>query len=158
MPACRFEQASVYELPFEDASFDHLLVRDLVHHLETPERFVAECARVCAPGGRIDVLEPCRYNPLIAMHALANPVERGELRSTLRFLRRILANEFRPTQEQTLQALPVHRLVYHPELGRPRLAQHPWIRALVDGTERFAEYVMPKQAWAYLHVRALRAR
>lgn len=158
LPGCRFEQASVYELPFEDASFDHLIVRDLVHHLETPERFVAECARVCAPGGRIDVLEPSRYNPLIALHALANPVERGELRSTLRFLHRILAKEFRPTEEQTLQALPVHRLVYHPELGRPRLAQHPWVRTLVDGTERFAEYVMPRQAWAYLHVRALRAR
>jgi SAM-dependent methyltransferase len=158
MPGCRFEQASVYELPFADASFDHLLVRDLIHHLETPERFIAECARVCAPGGRIDVLEPSRYNPLIVAHALMNPVERGELRSTLRFLRRILAGLFSPIAEQTLQALPVHRLVYHPELGRPTLARHPLVRALVDGTERLAEAVMPRQARAYLHVRALRSR
>ena len=157
LPNCSFTQASVYELPFADASFDHLLVRDLVHHLETPERFVAECARVCAPGGRIDVLEPSRYNPLIVAHALMNPVERGELRSTLPFLRRILEGHFRPAEEHTLQALPVHRLVYHPDLGRPSLASRPWIRTLVDGTERFAEYLMPRQAWAYLHVRALRS-
>src|SRR5262245_60880374 len=29
LPGCRFVQASVYELPFEDKSFDHLLIRDL---------------------------------------------------------------------------------------------------------------------------------
>lgn len=158
LPGCRFEQASVYELPFEDSSFDHLLVRDLIHHLDEPERFVAECARVCAPGGRIDVLEPSRYNPLIVAHALMNPVERGELRSTLPFLRRILAGYFRPIEEQNLQAFPVHRLIYHPELGRPHLARHPLVSALVDGTERIAESVMPRTAWAYLHVRAQSSR
>jgi SAM-dependent methyltransferase len=156
LPNCRFEQASVYELPFEDKSFDHLVVRDLVHHLESPERFVAECARVCAPGGRIDVLEPSRYNPLIVAHALLNPVERGELRSTLPFLRRILSPHFAPTEARTLQPLPVHRLVYHPELGRPQLANNPVARALVDATERLAESVMPSSTWAYLHLRASR--
>jgi hypothetical protein len=111
---------------------------------------------VCAPGGRIDVLEPSRYNPLIVAHALANPVERGELRSTLPFLRKTLGDHFELLQQEALQPLPVHRLVYHPDLGRPHLAGNPVVRALVDGVERVAEAVLPSRAWAYLHVRALR--
>src|SRR3954469_3007698 len=31
LPDCRFIAASVYELPFDAASFDHLLVRDVIH-------------------------------------------------------------------------------------------------------------------------------
>ena len=84
LPKCHFRCASVYELPFENASFNHLLVRDVVHHLEEPDSFVNECRRVLAGGGRIDVLEPCRYNPMIFLHAVSNKAERGELRSTCR--------------------------------------------------------------------------
>lgn len=154
LPRCHFAPASVYELPFEAASFDHLLVRDLIHHLDEPERFMDECARVLAPGGRIDVLEPCRNNPLIMLHALTHKVERGELRSTRRYLSRLLETQFELASVERYQAFPVHRLVFHPKLGSPRLAEHPVARAVVAGVERAVEAVTPPAMWAYLHLRA----
>jgi len=154
LPQCRFLAASVYELPFARGEFDHLLVRDLIHHLQEPERFIDECARVLAPGGSIDVLEPCRYNPLIALHAVLNEAERGELRSTPHFLRTLLARRFALRLTQRYQPLPLHRLVFHPRLGRPEWAESRWIRRSVLALERAAGQLLPRLAWAYVHVRA----
>ena len=154
LPACRFVAASAYELPFEQGAFDHVLVRDLIHHLEHPDRFIDECARVLAPGGRIDVLEPCRYNPLIVLHALTNEAERGELRSTPRFLSSLLARRFAVRAIERYQPIPLHRVVFHPRLGRPDWAELPWVRRSVSALERGARRVIPRVAWAYVHVRA----
>lgn len=155
LPACRFVEASAEALPFEDGAFDHVLVRDVIHHLETPERAVRECRRVLAPGGRIDVLEPCRYNPLVLAHALATPAERGELRSTLPFLSRLLVRSgFRVTATARHQPLAVHRVVFHPELGSPSLASSAAARGAVRALERLAGVAMPRALWTYLHVRA----
>ena len=152
LPNCRFVAASVYELPFEDASFDHLLVRDVIHHLEEPARFIAECIRVLAPGGRVDLLEPCRYNPLIAMHAALNVVERGELRSTEPFLRSLLADRF-TLSVRHLQPMPLHRVVYHPQLGRPSLGNSRRFREGLQRFETLLGRVVPSVAWAYRHLR-----
>jgi ubiquinone/menaquinone biosynthesis C-methylase UbiE len=153
LPRCTFVAGSAYELPFPDASFDQVLVRDVVHHLEEPERMIDECRRVLAPGGRIDVLEPCRYNPLILVHAVTRPAERGELRSTETFLRRLVARRFRVVSTRRHQAMPIHRLVFHPDIGSPRLASRPLVRGAVGGFERLAAALLPKPFWAYLHVR-----
>lgn len=155
LPACRFHQASVYELPFDDGGFDHVLIRDLIHHLDDPDRCIRECARVLEPGGRIDVLEPCRYNPLVFVHALTHRAEHGELRSTEAFLRHILEPRFRIVQTQHLQAFPLHRLLFHPKLGSPSLARIDPIRAVVAVVERAAELLVPRFAWAYVHVRGV---
>jgi SAM-dependent methyltransferase len=157
LPRCRFVVGSVYELPFEDGSFDHVLVRDVIHHLDEPERLVNEVARVLATGGRLDVLEPCRYNPLIFAHALAVRAERGELRSTPRFLRELLGARFDVSSLETLQGLPLHRLVFHPDLGRPAWARVGALKRVVDAIERVADTVVPRWARAYIHLRAKRS-
>lgn len=154
LPRCRFVAASVYELPFEAGSFDHVLVRDVIHHLEEPERFMLECRRVLSAGGRIDVLEPCRYNPLIALHALLNEAERGELRSTEPFLRSLLEKQFQDVRVTRHQPLPLHRLVYHPSMGRPQLGEREPFRRALSGFEALLGKVLPSFAWAYLHLRA----
>jgi SAM-dependent methyltransferase len=154
LPRCTFVAASADNLPFEDASFDHVLVRDLIHHIEQPERVIDEIARVLLPRGRVDVLEPCRYNPLIALHALTQPAERGELRSTRRFLTKLCARRFKVTRATHHQPFPIHRLVFHPTLGMPSAATHPLARTAVDLFERFAAHAVPRVAWAYLHIRA----
>lgn len=155
LPKCRFVAASALELPFEDGSFDHVLVRDVIHHIPDAERLIDECRRVLAPYGRLDVLEPCRYNPLIAAHAIALPVERGELRSTLPFLTSLVARRFDVIDTSRHQPLPIHRVVFHPDLGAPRLAERPLARAAVRGFERLAGRLLPRAMWAYLHVRAM---
>jgi SAM-dependent methyltransferase len=157
LPGCRFLSGRAEALPLPDGAFDQVLVRDVVHHVAEPAQLIEECHRVLAPGGRIDVLEPCRYNPLIFLHALMNRVERGELRSTLAFVVGIVGRRFDVVRTERFQPMPIHRLVFHPELGWPRLADRPVARRIVDGVERAAEKVVPRPAWAYLHVRGVRA-
>lgn len=154
LPRCKFVVGSAYDLPFSAGAFDQVIVRDLVHHLDEPERFVAECARVLEPGGRVDVLEPCRSNPLVFAHGLLLRVERGELRSSMRFVEGLTSPAFRVVATSRHQAMPIHRVVFHPDLGRPALAETTAVRAAVDVCERMAARVFPRSCWAYLHVRA----
>ena len=48
--------ADVHALPFEEASFDTVLVFHTLTYAERPARAVAECARVLRPGGRLVLL------------------------------------------------------------------------------------------------------
>lgn len=155
LPKCKFVAGSVYDLPFDDGSFDHVLVRDVIHHLDEPIRGLRECRRVLRAGGRIDVLEPCRNNPLIFFHAILKPEERGEARSTMTFLTRLLEDSgFTVTSTARYQAFPLHRIVFHPDMGRPSLANNAAVRSIVDGIERAATMIVPRLFWAYIHVRA----
>ena len=116
-------------------------MRDVIHHVPDAEGLLAECRRVLAPGGRIDVLEPCRYNPLILAQAVLQPAERGELRSSPAFLRRLVGRHFARCTLTYHQPLPLHRLVFHPRLGHGGGARHAWLRRAVDGAERLAGLV-----------------
>ncbi len=150
----RFVQGSAYELPVEDGAFRHVILRDVIHHLPEPERALREVRRVLAPGGRFDVLEPCRYNPLVVLHALSTPTERGELRSTPRYLEGLLRGAgFRVERTDRYQPLPLHRLVLHPSFGRPALGARTFVRRALDRFEAAAR-VLPRGAWFYVRVRA----
>ncbi|CAA7613502.1 putative methyltransferase [Candidatus Terasakiella magnetica] len=50
--------ADAQSLPFADASFDNIVLMDVLHHIERPMAFLAEASRVLRPGGRLVVLEP----------------------------------------------------------------------------------------------------
>ncbi len=47
-----------HRLPFDDASFDNIVMFDVLHHLQRPALFFNEAARVLRSGGRIVMLEP----------------------------------------------------------------------------------------------------
>jgi SAM-dependent methyltransferase len=146
---------SAYALPFGDGRFDHVIVRDVIHHLDSPPKMLREAHRVLIPGGRLDVLEPCRYNPLIALHALSQRVERGELRSTVPYLRALIEDAgLHIDHEQHQQPLPLHRLIFHRRFGFPSLGKRATVRAVVEAAESIAGRVVPRFAWAYIHLRA----
>ena len=46
------------QLPFADASFDSIVMVDVLHHVERPVRFFREAERVLKPGGRFVCVEP----------------------------------------------------------------------------------------------------
>lgn len=54
----RFEIGSVKNLPFEDRSFEAVLVFDLLEHLEEPRQALAEIRRVLKPGGLFILFAP----------------------------------------------------------------------------------------------------
>jgi ubiquinone/menaquinone biosynthesis C-methylase UbiE len=55
--ACAAEQ-----LPFDDASFDLVAASDVIEHVQSPERFAGEAARVLRPGGLLFLATPNRYS------------------------------------------------------------------------------------------------
>lgn len=55
-PHVRTQVADVQELPFEDASFDAVLMFHTLTYAEKPQRALEECSRVLRPGGRLVVL------------------------------------------------------------------------------------------------------
>ncbi len=57
-PEARWETASAYALPFEDAAFDVVYSVFVLEHLVYPERGLREMLRVVAPGGRLLLVFP----------------------------------------------------------------------------------------------------
>lgn len=54
-----WREGDVTALPFADASFDIVVTRFAVHHFPDPAAVMAEMVRVCAPGGRILIIDSC---------------------------------------------------------------------------------------------------
>ena len=53
-----FRTASVYELPFEDGSFDLVFAHGLIEHLNDPPKAVGELRRVLRPAGVLALCSP----------------------------------------------------------------------------------------------------
>jgi SAM-dependent methyltransferase len=62
-------------LPARDREFDAVLALDVLEHVPDPERFLAEIARVLAPGGVFHLHVPCEGDPLSLWRWL--PGQRG---------------------------------------------------------------------------------
>ena len=84
----KFIQASAEALDFNADTFDAVLVMDALHHMENPEKGLAELARVAKPAAPILVVEGNRRNPLlfVRMTLIAGhqTFSRSRLRSMLR--------------------------------------------------------------------------
>jgi len=52
-----FKQGNIYNLPFDDESFDQVFVCFVLEHLKEPERALGELKRVLVKGGLITVVE-----------------------------------------------------------------------------------------------------
>jgi ubiquinone/menaquinone biosynthesis C-methylase UbiE len=54
----QFQVADAYDLPFPDATFDRCRADRVFHHLEHPDRALAELLRVTRPEGRVLLFDP----------------------------------------------------------------------------------------------------
>jgi len=50
--------ATAYDIPLEDASFDTVLMTEVLEHLEEPARAIAEARRLLRPGGNLILSTP----------------------------------------------------------------------------------------------------
>ena len=67
-PGLRFERGDAQALRLESAAFDLVFLKDVLHHANDPDRVLAEAKRLCAPGGRIYIIEGNRFNPVFYLH------------------------------------------------------------------------------------------
>jgi ArsR family transcriptional regulator len=56
VPHVTFVLGDMHALPFQDASFDHILCFNSLTYAERPSKVLAEAARVLRPGGRIAIV------------------------------------------------------------------------------------------------------
>jgi len=54
---CAIRQADMYQLPLAGASFDAVVIHQVLHYAERPAQVVAEAARVLRPSGRLVVVD-----------------------------------------------------------------------------------------------------
>jgi SAM-dependent methyltransferase len=64
---------SAYELPFKSGTISHLILFDVFHHLETPNAFLREAARVLTKGGRIVLFEPFVSAASLPVYGILHP-------------------------------------------------------------------------------------
>ena len=114
-------------LPFEDGSFDALVLVDVIHHLENVERSLKEAIRVIRPGGRVLIFEPNKLNPLIALIHLFDRNEWGLLRLGTPGKYQTLLNPFMRIDGVSFNGIvigPQSKLLYMAS----DILNHPWVK------------------------------
>lgn len=59
----RFVEGDASKMPFDDGSFDTVIMNDAMEHVDKPAEVLEEINRVLAPGGRLYVNFPPYYHP-----------------------------------------------------------------------------------------------
>jgi len=86
----RLTLADAYDLPFETGQFELVYCWELLHHVGEPHRAVQEMKRVARKA--VLLCEPNCLNLAMAAFGLIKPWERGLLRFTPGYTRRLLVN------------------------------------------------------------------
>lgn len=80
-------QGSALQLPFKTNSFDLVFCSNLLHHVKNPEIVVSEMKRVSKKF--VILSEPNRNNPLMALFSVLIREERGQLKFSLSYLKKV---------------------------------------------------------------------
>jgi SAM-dependent methyltransferase len=158
LPECRFASADATKLPFADACFRAVFVRDLLHHVREPRDVIAEVARVLAPGGRFCLLEPNGRNPLVWLQTRTVPAEAGAREFTpARVARMLEGAPFEDVRMSERQPFPLRRALLHYEKGLPRLGASRAARGALAFAEGALGALLPRSRWTYVQIAATRA-
>jgi SAM-dependent methyltransferase len=114
----RFQVGELEALPLDDASFDQVLLFNVLTYLEHPETALAEAARVLRPGGALVVvtLEEHSHSDVTAAY---HHVNRGFQVATLRKMARKAGLEVTLCEVQTRERRPPYFQVINLFASRP---------------------------------------
>ncbi len=157
VPQAQGTAGDALALPFADASFATVLIRDVLHHLVEPRGALAEAVRVLRPGGRLVLVEPNARNPLIRLQMALVKAERGARRSTLEWLDGLCSDL--PLQDLRWQAstpFPLDRVVLHPTFGAPSWGQSRLLLDLLRRIESGIGTILGRNRWSYWVAHATR--
>ena len=157
-PAAGFAAADAARLPFADAAFASVFIRDLLHHVADPRAVLREVARVLRPGGRFVLLEPNGRNPLIWLQTRVVPAEAGARDFDAERVAGFLSGlPFEALRVEARQPLPLRRALLHYEKGIPALGRSRGGRALLAASESALGLCLPRSRWTYVLITARRA-
>jgi SAM-dependent methyltransferase len=149
--------ADAARLPFGDAAFEVVLIRDVLHHIDAPAAVLAEAHRVLRPGGRLWLIEPNVRSPLILLQLALISAERGALRSTPAYLGNLVEGAgLRIVRRGHEHPLPLERVLLHPRRGLPSLAASALVNRGLRLVDAAARKLLPKHIWMYLLFEAVR--
>ena len=104
-------EASAYTLPFPTDTFDAAVCSDVIEHVQSPERLLAEAARILQPGGRFVLTTPLRVTEKPLDRAHVHEFFAGELTSLLTSVfSDVTVAAFAPLALLELFGLPFHWL------------------------------------------------
>lgn len=127
-------EASAERLPFPDASFDAVIERDALHHMQEPGRALREMRRVLRPDGVAVIVECNRWNPLFYVHMTRL---HGHDHFSVAYLRGLLEATFDRVE---LRMLETRAYPFVGDGGMPAVRR--WERAVerAPGLRRLAAY------------------
>lgn len=133
-------------LPFPDGTFDAVLGKQILHHLDLIIA-VPEIARVLRPGGRAVFLEPLIHNPILEGYRRLTPHLRSPTERALSMddLRRI-GSYFSRWQHKEFCLMTVWPALIEAIIGKPRILTNArlWLqkvdRALMDAVPFIGRY------------------
>jgi SAM-dependent methyltransferase len=144
--------------PFADATFETVLIRDVLHHLEDPAGTLQESLRVLRPGGTFVLLEPNAHNPLIRLQMALVAAERGAARSTRAWLEDQLGRlPLQGIRIEPAAPFPLDRVVFHPQFGWPSLARNGTVQKTLASLETLAGRALGPRRWSYWTIRATKS-
>lgn len=139
--------------PFRDASYDRVLIRDILHHLAEHDRaqVLRESMRVLRPGGRLWIVEGNASNLIGRLFALLFEHERCMLETKTPKLQRFVRTTLDGQQivESMSEPSNLFRLLYHYKFGFPSLTRIGLLGAVVRGWEAVSGRWRPSRRWAY---------
>lgn len=148
--------------PFQDGVFDLVLVRDVLHHLDTPSRvtLVQESFRVLRPEGCLLVLEANTSNLIHLVQALLLPHERLMLQTGALKLggwMKEVAAPFADVMEyQMEEPSTFFRFLLHYRYGLPGLGHIHTVAGLLEKLRGWCARHTNRKRWAYSVVRMVK--
>jgi len=164
-PGLHFVKAGAQAVPFDDASFDGVLMLKSLHHVPLPllAQALGEVARVLRPGGWLYVSEPVYAGPLNEIMRLFN--DEGVVRAAAQqALDQALVNGIWEAAGEHRFAMPVHFTdfdTFEKRMMQPTYANHQIDAPLREAIrQRFESYMGPDGVHLTrpMHVRLLRKR
>jgi SAM-dependent methyltransferase len=148
-----FQAADAHRLPWPDQSFDVVVGRAILHHLDLPAA-TRELMRVLRPGGELFFVEPLYHNPLAALFRLLTPAARTADEKPLTRAEVLRMGELFEASEHGYSLLVSMALGACTSLI-PRVGPSNWLLKVADRIDRVLART-PLRWWMgniYLHLR-----